>query len=161
MKDFPPVLKIVTLWLLAGALVFVGFQTFLSEQQRAQFSLASGTIEIRRGPDGHYHWPGAVNGVAVDFLVDTGATTTALPDELARRAGLQADGSIVSSTAGGTVRGRMARADLTLDGGVRATQLRVAVLPALHAPLLGMDVLSRLHWAQQGNVLRIEPPPAR
>jgi hypothetical protein len=34
--------------------------------------------------------------------------------------------------------------------------LRVSVLPALDAPLLGMDVLSRLHWSQQGSVLRIE-----
>ena len=28
--------------------------------------------------------------------------------------------------------------------------------PGLDAPLLGMDVLSRLHWSQQGGVLRID-----
>jgi aspartyl protease family protein len=94
-------------------------------------------------------------------MIDTGATTTALPRALAAAAGLQTDGAIRSSTAGGEVVGQLARADLTLEGGVRMQRLRVTVLPALEAPLLGMDVLSQLHWSQQGGVLRIESPSAR
>lgn len=149
--------KIVTLWLVLGAAVFLGVQWWQSQQQRTRFSVAGGAIELHRAPDGHFHWPGQVNGIAVDFLVDTGATSTALPQSLAERAGLEIEGSVTSSTAGGVVRGGLARADVTLQGGVSASKLRVTVLPALEAPLLGMDILSKMHFSQRGGVLRFEP----
>lgn len=157
-RELPRSLKLVTVWLLLGAVVFVGVQAWLSQQQRARFSVdeVSGAIELRRAADGHFHWPGTVNGIAVDFLVDTGATGTALPQALAERAGLVADGSVRSSTAGGVVQGTLARADIALQGGVRAERLRVAVLPRLASPLLGMDVLSKMRFTQSDGVLRLE-----
>lgn len=158
MSDFPRTLKIVTVWGLLGVALFLAVQFWQSQEQRTRFAVTpQGAIEIRRGPDGHYHWPGRVNGLAVDFLVDTGATSTALPLALAERAGLKGEGRITSSTAGGTVRGTLARADIGLDGGVRVDRLRVAVLPELAAPLLGMDVLSKLHFSQSDGVLRLTP----
>ena len=161
MKDFPHTLKIVTVWGLLGVLVFLGLQAWQAHQRRTQFSTgAGGVIEIRRGADGHYHWPGRVNGVAVVFLVDTGASSTALPQALAERADLPAEGSVTSSTAGGTVRGVLSRADIELDGGVRAQRLRVTVLPGLGAPLLGMDVLSQLQFSQRDSVLSLSPRPS-
>ena len=39
-----------------------------------------------------------------------------------------------------------------------AERLVVTVLPGLEAPLLGMDVLSRLQFTQQGGVLRLQAP---
>lgn len=161
MRDFPHTLKIATVWGLLGVALFLAVQFWQTRAERARFATATdGAIEIRRGPDGHYHWPGRVNGVEVEFLVDTGASATALPVAIAERAGLRADGSVTSSTAGGTVRGMLARADIELAGGVRAERLRVAVLPDLAAPLLGMDVLSQLHFSQSGGVLRLTPRPA-
>ena len=161
MNDFSHTLKIVTVWLLAGTLVFLGYQGWQSHAGRTRFSVQAQSIEIRRGPDGHYHWPGRVNGVAVDFLVDTGATSTALPQSLADRIGLEAVGRVTSMTAGGRVHGILARADIDLDGGVAAQRLPVAVLPGLGAPLLGMDVLGRLRFSQSEGVLRLETPAAR
>jgi aspartyl protease family protein len=55
------------------------------------------------------------------------------------------------------VRGYETRVDLQLDGGFVVRQLRVTVLPDLAAPLLGMDVLSRLRFSQQQGTLRLEP----
>ncbi|MBA3598195.1 MAG: retroviral-like aspartic protease family protein [Methylibium sp.] len=157
MNEFPRTLKIATVWLLLGVVVFLGFSTFQAQQQKARFSIDGSAIEIERGPDGHYHWPGTLNGREVDFLIDTGATRSAISAELARELDLEALGSVQSSTAGGVVRGHIARADLVLEGGVRAERLPLVVLPALgDKPLLGMDVLGRLHWQQQGSVLRIE-----
>jgi aspartyl protease family protein len=159
--ELPRTLKFATVWLLLGALVFVGFQWREHEAQKASFSAAGDVIEIRRSSDGHYHWPGTLNGRAVDFLVDTGATGVAIPAELARELGLQGEGSVRSSTAGGSVIGQVVRADLVLDGGVRAERLRMVALPHLESPLLGMDVLGRLPWQQQGGALRIDlRPPA-
>lgn len=156
-----PTLKLATVWLVIGTAVFLGVQAWQSQQRASRVTLADGTVELRRGADGHFHWPGQVNGVALDFLVDTGATRSALPESLARQAGLQPEATVQSSTAGGVVQGWSARADLTLQGGLRAERLPITVLPNLGAPLLGMDVLSRLHFSQQGGVLRLQAPEAR
>jgi aspartyl protease family protein len=157
-REMSRTLKLATVWLLLGALVFVAVQAWQAQQQRARFSVdaVSGAIELKRAADGHFHWPGTVNGIAVDFLVDTGATGTAIPQALANRAGLVAEGTLRSSTAGGVVQGSLARADVALQGGVRADRLRVAVLPRLESPLLGMDVLAKMRFTQNDGVLRLE-----
>ena len=154
--DLPRTLKFATIWLVLGAIVFVGYQWHRHEAQKATFTTAGGTVEIRRSGDGHYHWPGTLNGERVDFLVDTGASGVAIPAALAERLRLPGEESVRSSTAGGWVTGRVVRADLTLQGGVRADRLRMVALPHLDAPLLGMDVLGRLHWQQRDGALRID-----
>jgi len=155
-EELPRMLKHATVWLLLGALVFVGFEWRAREAHQTRFSMQSGVVEIRRGSDGHYHWPGTLNGHAVDFLVDTGASGVAIPAELARDLNLEAEGTVRSSTAGGRVTGQAVRADLTLDGGVRVDRLRIVALPDLDGPLLGMDVLGRLRWQQRDGALRID-----
>ena len=159
-REFPRGLRLAIVWLLIGTAVFLAVQTLQARAERARFSFdaASGRIELKRAADGHFHWPGQVNGVAVTFLVDTGATSTTLPLALAQQAGLELEGSIRSSTAGGEVQGRLARADVALQGGVSAERLRVAVLPQLEAPLLGMDIISKLRLSQAGGVMTLELP---
>lgn len=159
-REFPRGLRLTIVWLVIGTAVFLAVQALQTRAERARFSFdtVSGRIELRRAADGHFHWPGRVNGVAVTFLVDTGATSTTLPLALAQQAGLALEGSIRSSTAGGEVQGRVARADVALQGGVVAERLRVAVLPQLESPLLGMDIISRLRLSQAGGVMTLEPP---
>lgn len=159
-KELPHTLKIATLWLLLMLLLFLGFQAWEHRRQQARIELHEGRIVLTRGPDGHFHWRGRVNGVEADFLVDTGATGTALPQALAERAGLKPEGRLRSNTAGGVVEGTLARATIELAGGVRAERLPVMVLPDLAGPLLGMDLLSRLRFVQQDGQLSIEAPRA-
>ena len=160
--ELPRTFKVVTIWLLLGVLVFVGIQWVLREQQQMRFRAEGDIIEIRRGPDGHYHWPGTINGRSVDFLIDTGATGTAISAALARELDLQSIGQVQSSTAGGPVTGQVVRADVTLQGGVRAERLRLVALPQrADRPLLGMDVLGRLHWQQRDGVMRIDLRPTQ
>ncbi len=147
--------KIVTAWLVLGTLLFLAFQAWTNHEQRTRFSAVGGVVTLERARDGHFHWPGRLAGVPVEFLVDTGATRTAIPAALAQRAGLATSGSVRSNTAGGTVTGTIGVADVELDGGVNAQRLRVAVLPDLTTPLLGMDVLSRLRITQEGQRMRI------
>jgi aspartyl protease family protein len=156
-NELPRTFKVVTVWMLLGLVLFLGVQWWLHRQAQARFTAGSEVIEIRRGPDGHYHWPGLIAGRAVDFLVDTGATGTAIPADLARELRLPAIGSVQSSTAGGVVTGMVVRADIELRGGLIARSLRVVALPGLRdRPLLGMDVLGRLQWQQNDGVLRID-----
>lgn len=161
-SELPSTFKITTIWLLVGLSLFLGVQWWQHRAQQLRFTMSGEVIEIRRGPDGHYHWPGTIEGRAVDFLVDTGATGTAIPASLARELRLEAIGTVQSSTAGGVVTGEVMRADIELRGGVRAERLRVVALAGLDdRPLLGMDVLGRLRWTQVDGVLRIEPRAAR
>jgi aspartyl protease family protein len=156
-QELPRTFKVITLWLLLGLVVFLGVQWWLHQQQSSRFHSDGGVIEIARGPDGHYHWPGSINGRQVDFLVDTGATSTAISAALARELQLDVLGLVKSKTAGGVVAGQVVRADVALDGGVTAERLQIIALPALgERPLLGMDVLGRLRWTQDAGVLRIE-----
>lgn len=159
--DLPRGLKLATIWLLLGALVFLGIQWWNHRAQQTRFQLDGAAIELRRSADGHYHWPGRINGRAVDFLVDTGATGTAIPAALAHELKLTSIGTVQSNTAGGVVTGQVVQADVELRGGVRVQRLRVVALRGLgENPLLGMDVLSQLRWQQRDAVLRIEPNPA-
>lgn len=156
-SELPHTLKLLTIWLLIGLAFFLGFKVWEREREASHFQLAGQTIVLTRAEDGHFHWPGRVGGIEVDFLIDTGATSTALPQALAERAGLTPLGTVRTQTAAGTARGFVARADIALEGGVRADRLAVTVLPELAAPLLGMDVLGRLHFSQKPGELRIEP----
>lgn len=156
MKELPAWLKHATVWLLLAVGLFLGVQAWQQRQQATRFQVDGGTLEIRRGPDGHYHWPGRINGRQVDFMIDTGATSTAIPAALVQELGLPVLGTVQSQTAGGLVQGRRVQADLELDGGVRAERLRLTALPGLAGPLLGMDVLSRLRWQQDAGVLRVD-----
>lgn len=157
--ELPHTFKLMTIWLVIGLLIFLGFKAWEREREASRFKLAGEVVVLTRANDGHFHWPGRVGDVEVDFLVDTGATSTALPQALAERAGLKPLGTVRTQTAGGMARGFVAQADIALEGGVRADRLKVAVLPDLGAPLLGMDVLGRLHFSQKPGELRIQPNP--
>ena len=161
MQELPAWLKHTTVWLLLGLMVFLGVQAWQARERQTRFSFDGQTVEIRRSADGHYHWVGRLAGREVEFLVDTGATSTAIPARLADELGLATVGLVQSATAGGVVQGRQVIADLELDGGLRAERLRITALPQLHAPLLGMDVLGRLPLQQANNVLRVELGGAR
>jgi aspartyl protease family protein len=160
MAELPPWLKHATVWLVLAVAVFLGVQAWQAQQQAARFVIDGGALEIRRSPDGHYHWSGRIEGRSVEFLVDTGATRTAIPAALAREIGLRSIGRMQSSTAGGVVSGSVVVGDVQLDGGVQAERLRIAVLPDLASPLLGMDVLGRLRLQQADGVLRVDLRPA-
>ena len=162
MTDLPHSFKVVTVWLVAGLVVFLGIQAWQHQAAKTRFHAEGGVIEIRRAPDGHYHWPGSINGRAVDFLIDTGATGTAMSAAMAQELGLVQVGSVQSSTAGGVVTGRVVLGDVSLQGGVRADRLRITALQGLgDRPLLGMDVLGRLRWNQDQGVLRIDASSRR
>lgn len=154
----PRTLKVVTVWLLLATVLFLAVQAWLAERSRARVSvLGMGVVELRRGPDGHFHWPARVNGRTVEFLVDTGATRSALPGPLAQQLGLVDGTPVRSSTAGGLAQGYEVKVDLELEGGLQARALRVTVLPQLQAPLLGMDILGRLRFSQSDGILRLQP----
>jgi len=156
MNDLPGWVKHGTVWMLLGLGLFMGIQVWQSRAEATRFVIDGNVVEIQRSPDGHYHWRGQLNGRDVEFLVDTGATSTAIPQGLADALGLVRVGVVTSATAGGIVQGNVVIADLALEGGLRADRLRITALSGLGMPLLGMDVLGRLPLQQRDGRLRVD-----
>lgn len=105
-----------------------------------------GAVELERSPDSYFYADARVNGTAVRFIVDTGATSVVLTRADAQRAGLLGgEYSARGRTAGGEVRlmpVTVARLDL---GPVAAEQVPAMVAEeGLEVSLLGQTYLARL-----------------
>jgi len=59
-------------------------------------------VQLRANRSGHYVATGAINGVEVDFLLDTGATSVSIPEGIASKIGLKPGASYQVITANGT-----------------------------------------------------------
>ena len=118
----------------------------------------SGTIVMTADNQGHFYATGSVNGAAVRFLVDTGATMVSLGASDARRIGLDfhrgqtgmtqtAHGqTIVSKVKLDTVR----IGDVTLhnvDALIHQTEMPMA--------LLGMSFLNRMEMQRDGSTMTL------
>jgi aspartyl protease family protein len=99
-------------------------------------------------PDGHFWIQAKVNGVAVNFLVDTGATLTAVSADTAERVGLEprdAGIPIRMQTANGTVAAHLTTIDDLRFGNVAAHGIDAIIAPGLGPTnVIGMNLLSRL-----------------
>ena len=62
---------------------------FPNQDTTASVEGASTVVRLAANRQGHYLLPGAVNGVPVQFLVDTGATQVVIPAHLASRLTLE------------------------------------------------------------------------
>ena len=106
-------------------------------------------VSIRKSMNGHFEAAGQVNGQAVDFLIDTGATSIALSHDDAMRIGFSDEDlsySLVISTANGKGRAAPVRLDSVVIGSIGRTGLRALVAEPgqLDQSLLGMNFISSL-----------------
>src|SRR5690606_33611718 len=93
----------------------------LGREQSAGFSAPTRQqVSIARGEGGHYRVIGAVNGVSLPLLVDTGATSLAMSEQQARRMGLdyQKGAPVRANTANGVAHGWRVRLDRVNIGGL-------------------------------------------
>lgn len=109
--------------------------------------LEGGRIEVPMGGDGHFHLTARVNGQPVRFVIDTGATTIALAEDDARRAGID-PGSLAFVGQARTANGMVQTATVMLDsltiGEIAERDVPAVVLRSdLDLSLMGMSYLSR------------------
>jgi aspartyl protease family protein len=116
-----------------------------------------GTVEIERSRDGHYYVAGAVNGVPVVFMVDTGASTVVVGGRIG--AALGQGTPVQMNTAGGHVVAEVTRDNTVSAGGITVEGLRVAVIANLRGSdaLLGQNFLRHVEvtTARDRMMLRI------
>ena len=113
-------------------------------------------IVIPVSRDGHYYLDGAVNGVPLRFMIDTGASYVAVGAEFARSAGFPEGIPGYFSTANGTVEGRVVRNRTVKADVFELSGLTVAVMPAhIGEGLLGQNFLRHFEISQADGTLRL------
>ncbi len=121
-----------------------------------------GETRIPLSADGHFWVRAEVNGVPGNFMIDTGATLTAISAPLAERAGLEPRRGgipIMLGTANGTVQAFIATVDSLTFGNVSATGTDAAIAENFgDFNVIGMNVLARLgSWRVEDNTLILVP----
>jgi aspartyl protease family protein len=131
----------------------------IGQHHRARAAAADRqSVMLSADPRGHFFSDGAVNGTPVRFLVDTGATTVALPASDAVRLGIDyRRGELgMSSTAGGLVPVYRVRLDSVRLGSIELTGVEGVVLEkGLDIALLGMSFLNRVDMKRDGHILTL------
>ena len=118
--------------------------------------LAHGVLEIQRDRDGHFRVGGAVNGVPVQFMVDTGASIISITDRVAERAQLPEGVPMQFQTANGVREGTMRRADRIEVGPLTVNNLRVGTGYTGESEkdaLLGQNFLRYFDVSMSGNTM--------
>lgn len=121
-----------------------------------------GETRIPLAQDGHYWLRAELNGVPANFLVDTGATLTAVSQGLADRAGLEPRRGglpIQIGTANGPVSAQLSSIGELRFGNVVSRGLDVVIAPTMgETNVVGMNLLSRLaSWRVENGVMILVP----
>ena len=165
------ILSVASWALLAGLLVVVVnqrqrfdpmFGRFASKMKLDGQEVVGEEVRIAMSRDGHFWARVRIGEVERRMLIDSGATITALSEDLAREAGVEAREGLVPvmlKTANGTVRARTATVPELKFGTIVARRLPVVVSPAFgDINVLGMNFLSRLKsWRVEEDTLILVP----
>jgi aspartyl protease family protein len=150
-------------WILGFLLLVLVFSRILEQQNNPNQSLstlATGDIQevvLIRNRNGHYVFDGEINRRKVTFLVDTGATTTAIPGSMQQTLGLKVGPATSVSTANGLTTAYLTRLDQLAIGEIELFDVKASIIPGMRVNeiLLGMNVLKHFELIQSGKQLII------
>lgn len=114
-------------------------------------------VELLRNRSGHYVASGEINGLAVEFMLDTGATQVVIPEGIARQLGLQRGPVVQAATANGIIETFATRLRTVAIGEIQLHNVSASINPYMPGEqiLLGMSFLKNLDLLQQGDRLTI------
>ncbi|MCW8887999.1 MAG: TIGR02281 family clan AA aspartic protease [Gammaproteobacteria bacterium] len=117
-------------------------------------------VTIPRSEDGMYRVTGTINSKGVEFLVDTGATTLALNQQLARRLGIdyqKVGRRGLSETASGIIATYRVMLDKVTVGPIALHNIEAVIIEGAQPskPLLGLSFLRRVDLNQTGNIIKL------
>jgi aspartyl protease family protein len=122
-------------------------------------SARSDRVTLTVGSGGHFWASGAINGVPVRFLLDTGATAVALSSDSAKRLGLNytAGTRVPVRTASTSTAGYRITLDTVSVGQITLNGVDALVLEGRYPEeaLLGMSFLSRTQMKREGDTLTL------
>ena len=118
----------------------------------------SGRTTILADSRGHFFTTGSINGVAVRFMVDTGATTVSLSSADATKLGInyRSGKRATAQTANGPIAVFVVQLDNVRVGDITLTNVvgTVSEGPS-HVALLGMSFLNRTQMNRDGDTLTL------
>ena len=115
-------------------------------------------IVLTAGSGGHFVTAGQINGKAVQFMVDTGATSVAMGAQDADRAGInyKAGQVIGISTANGNTQGYRIKLNSVRIGDVEVFDVDAVVTPqAMPYMLLGNSFLTRFQMTRESDQMTL------
>ena len=107
---------------------------------------------------GHYSGSGMINNHKMEFMIDTGASSIAVPSKLAKQAGLQFGMPVVSNTAAGNVTAYQTTIPTLTLGSITLKNTHAVILDNLDQVLIGMTVLKQFKVTQFEGKMTIEAP---
>ena len=116
-------------------------------------------ITLSESGGGHFTTAGQINGRAVQFMVDTGATTIAMSALDADRAGIayKSGQPVQMSTANGVTQGWRIKLNTVRVADVEVFDVDAVVIPqAMPFLLLGNSFLSRFQMRREGNLMTLD-----
>ncbi|MBS7806993.1 TIGR02281 family clan AA aspartic protease [Variovorax sp. PCZ-1] len=131
----------------------------------APVSLGGGTgagggnkITLSMGSGGHFMANGTINGRAIQFMVDTGATSVAIGINDAQRMGIdyQKGQPVRMNTANGVAQGWRVMLNSVRVGDVEIYDVEAVVGPNMPFALLGNSFLSRFSMNRSSDVMVLE-----
>ncbi len=166
-----PVAKLVTMAMAWIAILGAGFILFtfrdnfgwVTQRLRAEAFgtpvVQAGQTRIPMAVDGHFWVDATLNGRAIRFLVDSGATMTTVDRATATAAGVtiapRADQYV--RTGNGIIRVARGQARSLAVGGIERTDVAVQISERDSLNVLGMNFLSSLdRWGVEGRWLVLE-----
>ncbi len=166
-------MKMALMWIGIFIILFIifSFRTELSYVWDRVKSDIAGTsnqssngqeIILTQRDDGHFWLRASVNGVPIDFLVDSGATAIAMSTADAEKANIPYDPNsipVLTDTANGVSKNYRATIDVLQTEDATFENVNVLVAPTLgDTNLLGMSYLNRLQsWRVEGNRMILQP----
>ena len=139
------------LTLLGLAVLFYLYVARYFEAGKPEAVGSGNTLVLRQARDGHYYAGGTINGTRVRFMVDTGASSVALSESLAREIGLPFGAKVQGQTANGVTDQWLTTIDEIAIGEVALKQVPAAILPNMDDEdvLLGMSFLHHFDWQRR------------
>ena len=165
-------LKMFAAWALIFAAAFVAFTVkddlkalgsrVLAEVRGDDIKVvpAGETLRIKQGDDGHFRVDGIINGEKIRFLIDSGATLTAISASSAERAGIKPSGGFPTlvNTANGVTSMKRGRIERLGVGTIERKELAIWISEDDEMNVLGMNFLSSLSgWGVEGQWLVLKP----
>lgn len=114
-------------------------------------------VILERNRYGHYVATGEINGMEVEFMLDTGASDIAIPINVANRLGLKRGAVMTYQTAKGPAQLYMTRLNSVALGNIELVNVRGSINPNVRedSVLLGMAFLKHIEFTQKGDTLTL------
>lgn len=146
------------MFLVVWIILFAGLFLFFNqhENQYSQVIKANNKeFIVTANADGNYFVKGRINDYPVEFIIDTGATTLAIPQNVADKLHLVGGYPVMLSTANGQVTGSLTRVEQLNFGSFTLKNVKAVITPESkdELVLLGMNVLRHFNVSQNKTEL--------